>query len=339
MLPVTPRGKKSPSPRGAAKILSIVHKAHPFNPDGGSTAAPESGSAPPDARSVNSSPAAACPHAPHPTPNAVPPGVARRRVVRSGGDDRPRERGWLRRHVPRPRPHARGRRIPRQRAVRIDRGAVRSGRARAKVRAVSPPPRTGCARPVAGLRRQLRLVAHADGHDTRMLLVHGALNEKTGRYRLETRTSLTPIAHGGDTRHTLQLRSMEPDVYRWDTNVDMGVGPISAAEVSNLCVALFRAPEGRTEAQVRDDYRAAFPRTSAVFGRGFAIDSLHVAPAPGGGTSVSHHRRLPPGDDARVVPGARELSREVSRSGEVPLHARRQGRSAAARRGRDATGS
>ena len=122
---------------------------------------------------------------------------------------------------------------------------------------------------------------------TRVLLVHGALNEKTGRYRLETRASLTRIAHGGETRHTLQLRSMEPDVYRWDTNVDMGVGPISAAEVSNLCVALFRAPEGRTEAQVRDDYRVAFPRTSAVFGRGFAIDSLHVAPAAGGGTNVS----------------------------------------------------
>ncbi len=122
---------------------------------------------------------------------------------------------------------------------------------------------------------------------TRTLLVHGALNEKTGRYRLETRTSLTPITRGGDTRHTLQLRSLEPDVYRWDTNVDMGIGPISAAEVSNLCVALFRAAEGRTDAQVRDDYRSAFPRTSAVFGRGFAIDSLRVAPAPGGGTSVS----------------------------------------------------
>jgi hypothetical protein len=122
---------------------------------------------------------------------------------------------------------------------------------------------------------------------TRILLVHGAMDDKAGRYRLETRTSLTTISRGGETRHTMQLRSMEPDVYRWDTNVDMGIGAISAAEVSNLCVALFRAAEGRTEAQVRDDYRAAFPRTSAVFGRGFAIDSLRVAPAPGGGTSVS----------------------------------------------------
>ena len=99
---------------------------------------------------------------------------------------------------------------------------------------------------------------------TRTLLVHGAMDEKTGRYRLETRHVAHADLSGGDTRHTMQLRSLEPDVYRWDTNVDMAIGPISAAEVSNLCVALFRAAEGRTEAQVREDYRSAFPRTSAV---------------------------------------------------------------------------
>ncbi len=122
---------------------------------------------------------------------------------------------------------------------------------------------------------------------TRVLLVHGEMDDKTSRYRLETRAALTPIISGGETRHTMELRSLEPDVYRWDTNVDMAVGPISAAEVSNLAVALFRAPEARTEAQVREDYRAAFPKTSAVFGRGFAIDSLRVAAAAGGGTSVT----------------------------------------------------
>jgi len=122
---------------------------------------------------------------------------------------------------------------------------------------------------------------------TRTLYAHGGIDEKTGRYRLATTTSVLPIAYGGDTRHTVQLRSTEPDVFRWDTNVDMGVGAISAAEVSNLSVALFRAAEGKTDAQLREDYRVAFPRTSAAFGRGFAIDSLHLAPAPGGGTSVS----------------------------------------------------
>ena len=121
----------------------------------------------------------------------------------------------------------------------------------------------------------------------RVLLVHGGTDDKASRYRLETRSALTPISRSADTRHTIELRSLEPDVYRWDTNVDMGIGPISAAEVSNLAGALFRAAEGRSDAELREDYRVAFSKTSAVFGRGFAIDSLHVAPAPGGGTSVS----------------------------------------------------
>lgn len=121
----------------------------------------------------------------------------------------------------------------------------------------------------------------------RVLFVHGAMDDKAGRYRLEARSALTPITRGADTRHTMELRSLEPDVYRWDTNVDMGIGPISAAEVSNMAGALFHAAEGRTETQLREDYREAFPKTSAVFGRGFAIDSLRIAPAPGGGTSVA----------------------------------------------------
>jgi len=122
---------------------------------------------------------------------------------------------------------------------------------------------------------------------TRTLFARGETDDKTARYRIETRPSPMPIVRGADTRHTIQLRSLEPDVYRWDTDVEMGVGSISAAEVSNLFVALFRVAEGRTEAQLREDYRAAFPRTSAAFGRGFAIDSLHLAAAAGGGTSVS----------------------------------------------------
>ncbi len=121
----------------------------------------------------------------------------------------------------------------------------------------------------------------------RMLLVRGTMDEKSGRYRLETQTAPPAIARGGDSRHTIDLRSLEPDVYRWDTNVDIGIGSVSAAEVSELTVALFRAAEGRTETQVREDYRAAFPKTSAAFGRGFSIDSLRVSAAAGGGTAVA----------------------------------------------------
>ncbi len=127
----------------------------------------------------------------------------------------------------------------------------------------------------------------APNASTRLLLVQGAFDEKADRYRLEPQASAPVIARGGDSRHSMELRSLEPDVYRWDTNVETGVGPISAAEVSEMAVALFRAAEGRNAAQLRDDYLAAFPKASAAFGRGFSIDSIHVAPASGGGTSVT----------------------------------------------------
>jgi hypothetical protein len=76
-------------------------------------------------------------------------------------------------------------------------------------------------------------------------------------------------------------------VYRWDTRVDLAIGEVSAADVSALVSALLAAPEGHSDRELRDDYRTAFPRATAAFGRGLAIDSLHVAPIPGGITSVT----------------------------------------------------
>src|SRR5581483_8365943 len=60
--------------------------------------------------------------------------------------------------------------------------------------------------------------------------------------------------------------------------VDLAIGSITAEEMSNLISMLFRAADGRSEAALREDYRTAFPRGAAAFGRGFSIDSLHVTP-------------------------------------------------------------
>jgi hypothetical protein len=118
----------------------------------------------------------------------------------------------------------------------------------------------------------------------RLLYVSGTAT--SGRYRLEPRPALTPPTRPGDTRHTIALESLTPSVYRWDTNVELAIGGISAQEVSVLLSTLFCAAEGKTERELRDDYRAAFPRATAAFGRGFSIDSLRVTPSAGGATSV-----------------------------------------------------
>jgi hypothetical protein len=118
----------------------------------------------------------------------------------------------------------------------------------------------------------------------RLLYVSGTAT--SGHYRLEPRPALTPPTRPGDTRHTIALESLAPSIYRWDTNVELAIGGISAQEVSVLLSTLFCAAEGRTERELRDDYRAAFPRATAAFGRGFSIDSLRVTPSAAGATSV-----------------------------------------------------
>ena len=108
-----------------------------------------------------------------------------------------------------------------------------------------------------------------------------------GRYKLESRPTLTPAVKPGDTRHSVMLEQLAPNVFRWDTRVDLAIGAISADETSNLISLVLRAPEGRTETALREDYRAAFPRATAAFGKGFSIDSLHTAPAAMGASRPS----------------------------------------------------
>ena len=119
----------------------------------------------------------------------------------------------------------------------------------------------------------------------RLLAVSGELTG--GRYRVERQRTLTAATRLGDTRHTIALEQLAPNAYRWETNVDLAIGTITSDGVAAMVSALFRSPEGRTDRELRDDYAAAFPRTSAAFGRGFAIDSLRVLPGALGTTNVS----------------------------------------------------
>lgn len=119
----------------------------------------------------------------------------------------------------------------------------------------------------------------------RILYISGST--LAGHYRLEPRALLTPTLRPGDTRHTVALERLGPSVYRWDTRVDLAVGAITGEEISVLLSRLFGAAEGRSERELRDDYRAAFPRATAVFGRGFTMDSLRVLPGALGTTSVA----------------------------------------------------
>lgn len=120
----------------------------------------------------------------------------------------------------------------------------------------------------------------------RRLYVSGSL-AADGHYRLDSRASLTPPTHVGDTRHTIALSQLAPSVYRWETQVDLGIGSMSPKGMSVLLTSLVAAPHGHTERELRDDYRAIVPRATAAFGRGFSVDSIRVAAAAGDITSVA----------------------------------------------------
>lgn len=121
---------------------------------------------------------------------------------------------------------------------------------------------------------------------SRLLYVSGTATTD-GHYRLETRPSLTPAARPGDSRHVITLDQVSPNQFRWDTRVDLALGAVTTDEIAASLEALLRAPEGHTEKELRDDYRAAFPRAMAAFGHGFTLDSVHVAPAALGATAVT----------------------------------------------------
>jgi hypothetical protein len=107
------------------------------------------------------------------------------------------------------------------------------------------------------------------------------------RYRLESRATLLPATRAGESRHTISLEQLGQNVFRWDTRVELAIGTISSEDISNLISALLRSADNHTEAALREDYRTAFPRSTAAFGKGFAVDSLRVSPGAQGTTNVA----------------------------------------------------
>jgi len=118
---------------------------------------------------------------------------------------------------------------------------------------------------------------------TRFIYVNGST--PGSHYRLESHPSLLPAPRVGDTRHSIGLEQIASNVYRWSTNVDLTVGNITAENVSVLISALLNSPESRAEHELRNDYRAAFPRAMASLGRGFTVDTIRTG--PGGAATIS----------------------------------------------------
>lgn len=121
----------------------------------------------------------------------------------------------------------------------------------------------------------------------RELEVSGALAD--GKYVFTARPLVAAPIRVGDSRHFIALSKLATDDdWRWTTTVDHAVGSMPPARAADIMRALFASAE-RPAADVRADYRSAFPRGSAAFGRLFSIDSLVTVPQSDGSTVVTMH--------------------------------------------------
>jgi len=118
----------------------------------------------------------------------------------------------------------------------------------------------------------------------RALLVQGT--PEAGRYEFASHSTVTRPGRLGESRHIITLARLSPDEYVWDTNVDFGLGEVTAAEVGSFTSALLASGERGSETELRADYRAAAPRTMAIAGTLFSLDSMHATPFSDGTSDV-----------------------------------------------------
>lgn len=105
-------------------------------------------------------------------------------------------------------------------------------------------------------------------------------------YRIGSDGYVPALRGLGDSRHSVSLARLGDEVFRWETIADYHVGPLAPRRPADMFSAMFLAAEGRTEAQVRADYRAAFPRTSAAMGRYASLDTIRPTALRDGSSAV-----------------------------------------------------
>jgi hypothetical protein len=106
-------------------------------------------------------------------------------------------------------------------------------------------------------------------------------------YLLGIRGAAPTPGYAGDYRRTMRLRQLDRGEYQWRIRDERAVGSVSPDDLAAALTVLLRAAQQTTGSAVRAQSRAMLPRSSARLGRLFTLDSLHLAPAPGGGTLVS----------------------------------------------------
>jgi hypothetical protein len=136
---------------------------------------------------------------------------------------------------------------------------------------------------------------------TRTLTIDGEF--ANNRYLFTARPwPAIPMNEPGDSRHYIRLKQLGENQFEWITNVDIAAGTIKPDELANVLSALLQSSENRSSADLRADYRANFPRTTAALGRLFSLDTISVARDAEGATLIQMGIRMTPNGIRATMP-------------------------------------
>ena len=108
-----------------------------------------------------------------------------------------------------------------------------------------------------------------------------------GRYTMNARRNVPAPVRPADGRHVTTLSRLSDNQYRWDTTVDFALGSARPNDLALVLSRLLAAGEGKTEREARADITSSAPRTAAVLGSAFSLDTLRPTPLADGTTAVT----------------------------------------------------
>jgi hypothetical protein len=135
------------------------------------------------------------------------------------------------------------------------------------------------------------------------------------QYIVVPHSSTEPPRNLAESREVVRLRRLSENEFEWMTNVDVGVGHVSAEDMLEVLAAALRAGEHQQATGVRADYRANFPRTSAALGRLYSLDTLRTILDAEGATTFDLGIHLTPDSLAKVMPAYAEYIDKYVRKG------------------------
>jgi hypothetical protein len=106
-------------------------------------------------------------------------------------------------------------------------------------------------------------------------------------YVLGLPDGVRPLRAAGEYRRSMRLDRLSRAEYEWAVRDELAVGRVMPDDLARSLTALLRAAETSDSAAVRAACRRALPATTSALGRLFALDSVALTPAGGGGTEIS----------------------------------------------------